>query len=62
MEQTLTRVVNDVMATGLESPLNTLLASSHITLREELAVRVGKSGLKLCTLINKLNMYSALHT
>jgi len=42
MKQTFTRVVNDVLATGLESPLNTLPASSHITLREELAVRMGK--------------------
>jgi len=42
MKQTLTRVFNDVLATGLESPLNNLPASSHIALREEVAVHMGK--------------------
>jgi hypothetical protein len=42
MRQTLTRVINDKMATGVESPLNTFPASSHISLRVEVAVHMGK--------------------
>ena len=41
MKQTLTRVL-DILATGLESPLNTLPASSHIALGEEIAFHMAQ--------------------